>query len=121
MKILAKLIFLMLSQSFVFCGLIGSSRDESSHANIDEVVTRHLALDLDVDFEQQVLRGKVTLNMETMVKKVDEVYLDVVGIEVDKAEFLAIHDGEKLWTEVPGFNILKVNTKIGDVLQVKLP
>ena len=43
-----------------------NSKDSSSYANIDEVVTDHIKLDFVVDFDAEVFDGDVTLSMRTI-------------------------------------------------------
>ena len=83
------MVFTILSISFtqnafqnIASASLSSPRDESSYANIDEVETQHLSLDLMVDFERRMLSGSVTLKMLFVVDAVDHFYLDIKGIDV---------------------------------------
>ncbi|HEV7237749.1 MAG TPA: M1 family aminopeptidase/hydrolase, partial [Thermoanaerobaculia bacterium] len=58
-------------------------RDIHSFARPDEAVVRHLALDLDVDFEQQRLTGSATLQIETS-RDVRDLVLDTNGLAIGK-------------------------------------
>ncbi|HUP60071.1 MAG TPA: M1 family metallopeptidase [Thermoanaerobaculia bacterium] len=58
-------------------------RDIHSFARPDEAVVRHLALDLDVDFEHQRLAGSATLRIETS-SGARELVLDTNGLTIDR-------------------------------------
>lgn len=55
--------------------------DAFSFANTAEVTTRHLALDLDVDFESRRLSGTATLTIENLTGA-SQVILDTYGLEI---------------------------------------
>ena len=54
-----------------------------SYANIDEVHTTHLHLDLAVDFDRQVLQGSVLHNVHNEAG-VEQMIFDVNGLEIEK-------------------------------------
>jgi aminopeptidase N len=62
-------------------------RDVFTSSNTSEVVTRHLALDLTVDFAQQRLRGTATLELENLTGThslvLDTENLDVSSVKLD--------------------------------------
>lgn len=57
--------------------------DIHSFARPDEAVVRHLALDLDVDFERKRLAGSATLQIETSADA-RELVLDIHGLTIDR-------------------------------------
>ena len=61
---------------------IGNSKDPSSYANIDEVITEHISMDFEVDFVSSTFNGSVMLNMKTIVAGVESVFLDSAGLDV---------------------------------------
>ncbi|HUR79961.1 MAG TPA: M1 family aminopeptidase/hydrolase [Thermoanaerobaculia bacterium] len=56
-------------------------RDAFSFANVNDVTTRHLALDLTVDFESHRLAGKATLTIENLTGT-KQLILDSYGLDV---------------------------------------
>jgi len=65
--------------------------DIHSFARPDEAVVRHLALDLDVDFERRVLHGSATLSIETR-DGARELVLDTNGLTIDR---VTLDDGSE--------------------------
>ena len=58
--------------------------DNSTYANVDQVVTEHLHLDLTLDFNRKIAHGSVTLTMRALIDNLERVILD--------SRFLDIHD-----------------------------
>jgi leukotriene-A4 hydrolase len=65
--------------------------DIHSFSRPDEAVVRHLALDLDVDFEKQRLSGSATLQIETAAEA-RELVLDTNGLTIDR---VTLDDGSE--------------------------
>ena len=65
------------------------AHDYFSFANPDAFVTEHLALDLDVDFEAQELRGSAALKMRRLDPDATEIVLDTRDLRVDAVELLS--------------------------------
>ena len=57
------------------------SNDAHSYANFNEARTTHLNLDLTVDFEQKVLSGKATWDIDK-TKKAKELILDIGNLKI---------------------------------------
>ena len=57
--------------------------DEHSYSNVFDVKTTHLHLDLNVDFENQVLKGSVLHTIENLTSA-DEMIFDVYGLKIEK-------------------------------------
>ena len=58
-------------------------RDVHSFSRPDEVVVRHLALDLVVNFDRQVIAGAATLHIEN-IRGVDELFLDTRDLDIHR-------------------------------------
>ncbi len=58
-------------------------RDPHSFANHNQVVVKHLDLDLEVDFTQKQLRGKASLKIENTAKT-DTLILDTRDLKIEK-------------------------------------
>ncbi|CAI2358893.1 unnamed protein product [Moneuplotes crassus] len=56
--------------------------DRDSFANVDEVITTHFELKLEIDFDHRVLRGLQQLQMTKLAPRVDQVYLDIRDLKV---------------------------------------
>jgi aminopeptidase N len=61
-------------------------RDPHSFSRPDEVVVRHLSLDLDVDFDAKQLSGTATLTIENL-SGTDELRLDAWDLDVTSVDF----------------------------------
>ena len=99
---------------------IGNSKDSSSYANIDEVITEHIALDFEVDFDNKNFDGNVVLSMLTVADGVNSVFLDSAGLDVHKVDYQHKHEGCSIWTTVH-FNVTKPNQYLGNAIEVFLP
>jgi len=64
------------------------AHDYFSYANTEQFVTRHLALDLSVDFDQQQLRGGAVLHMERLDPQATEIILDSRGLDIDSVSIV---------------------------------
>lgn len=64
-------------------------RDYFTFANTGQFVTEHLALDLDVDFEDQAFRGYAMLTMRRLDPAAVEVILDTRELSIESAAVLA--------------------------------
>jgi leukotriene-A4 hydrolase len=65
--------------------------DIHSFSRPDEAVVRHLALDLDVDFENQRLSGSATLQIDT-TGDARELVLDTNGLTINR---VTLNDGNE--------------------------
>jgi leukotriene-A4 hydrolase len=59
------------------------AHDYFSYANTEQFLTRHLELDLTVDFDQEQLRGSAVLHMERLDPQATEIILDSRGLNID--------------------------------------
>src|SRR3954470_2193991 len=96
----------------------GPERDHHSFATPEHVRVRHLDLDLDVRFDDRVIRGTATLAVErTWADTTRPLVLDTRGLAVESAEASA--DGKAFArTE---FDLGKEDPILGRPLTVKLP
>ncbi len=53
---------------------------------------RHIAIDLDVDFEHKSIRGEATLDVVRVDKTARELALDAVGFTIEKVELASVGD-----------------------------
>ncbi len=92
-------------------------KDHHSHGNPEHVRVRHVALDLDVDFERQALRGHATLTVErTSDDRRQPLVLDSRGLRVEKVESSA--DG-RTFDAVP-FDVGKTDAILGESLTLRV-
>jgi hypothetical protein len=69
-------------------GTMGSSKDQSSYANVDQFVPTHSSFDIAIAFEDSSSSGTVTHTMTVLESNVTTVYLDVRdGLTLTRAEF----------------------------------
>jgi leukotriene-A4 hydrolase len=60
--------------------------DDHSYANPEQVLVRHLELDLTVDFKRQQLVGAVVLDLELQQPQVDTLVLDTRDLQISAVE-----------------------------------
>ena len=93
------------------------ARDYFTFANTEQFVTRHIALDLDVDFEEEVLRGSVVLNMIVLDSSADQIILDTRDIDIESVAFLLANGG----SEAASFEMGDVDAVLGAPLRIAVP
>ena len=84
------LLLVICSFQLISCGekdTYDPARDYFTFSNTDQFVTRHIALDLDVDFAEAVLRGSVVLDMIVLDSAADQIILDTRDISVERVVF----------------------------------
>ena len=64
------------------------ARDFFSFANSDQFVTRHLQLDLAVDFDAEELHGSAILQMQRIDSAATEIVLDTRDLTIERTSFL---------------------------------
>lgn len=91
-----------------------SPQDAHSYANIHEIRTKHLHLDLDVDFERKTIYGVARHEM-TRLKPTDTAVFDINGPEIQKVTL-----GQKGFEKETNFIIGNTRKYIGQPLSVKI-
>ena len=89
---LQKLVTVAVLSLLVSCGgkdEYDPARDYFTFANTDQFVTRHIALDLDVDFVAEKLRGNAVLHMTVVDRSASEIVLDTRDLDIESVVFLA--------------------------------
>jgi aminopeptidase N len=89
----------------------------NSYANVEQVRTRHIALDLTVDFRKSELSGTATLELERVDPAARQLVLDTQDLDIRKAETSA--DGE-VWLSAP-FKLGASDEVLGAPLTIELP
>lgn len=95
---------------------MGNSIDSSTYGNIEEVRTRHLELDLLVDFDTKTFSGNATHHLEVVSDNVQYAWFDTVGIDLHNVTapvddtYMQLH-----------FNVSTPNDKLGQAVRVELP
>jgi leukotriene-A4 hydrolase len=64
------------------------SRDFFTYANTGQFLTRHLELDLSVDFDRQVLTGLAVHHMERLDPDAEDIILDSRGLEIESVRLV---------------------------------
>eukprot|EP00095_Tigriopus_kingsejongensis_P012310 snap_masked-scaffold284_size223161-processed-gene-1.4 protein:Tk12310 transcript:snap_masked-scaffold284_size223161-processed-gene-1.4-mRNA-1 annotation:"leukotriene a-4 hydrolase" len=90
-----------------------SPQDPSSFANADKVKVTDVFLQLEANFQKEVLQGRVTLSLEKVDPNATEVILDSYDLKVEGAKCAS--SGKEL-----DFSVGKKNF-LGSALTVKLP
>jgi leukotriene-A4 hydrolase len=93
------------------------AHDYFTFANTEQFVTRHIALDLDVDFEEEILRGSVVLHMIVLDSSADQIILDTRDIDVDSVVFFKTNGD----TEIATFNMGESDNVLGTPLIISVP
>lgn len=91
--------------------------DYFSFANSDQYATRHLELDLVVDFDQQTLGGSAILHIERLDPAATTIVLDSRGLQIGAIEIVA--DGKK--AAPVAFDVGKTDPVKGEAIQIQLP
>ncbi|NQV87713.1 MAG: aminopeptidase, partial [Woeseiaceae bacterium] len=89
---LRKFLIVMVSVVLVSCAKedgYDPAHDYFSFANTDQFVTRHIALDLDVDFDESVLRGSVVLAIKALDTAAREIILDTRDLNIASVALIA--------------------------------
>ncbi len=89
----------------------------NSYANVQQLRTKHVALDLNVDFKKSELSGTATLELERLDPAVKEAVLDTQDLDIRKVETSA--DGE-VWLKGQ-FTLGKSDEVLGAPLTIALP
>jgi aminopeptidase N len=89
----------------------------NSYANVEQVRTRHVALDLVVDFRKSELSGTATLELERIDPALKQLVLDTQDLDIHKVETSA--DGE-VWLSAP-FKLGASDEVLGAPLTIELP
>ncbi|HZR34426.1 MAG TPA: M1 family metallopeptidase [Nevskia sp.] len=89
----------------------------NSYANVQQLRTRHIALDLEVDFKKSELSGTATLELERLDPAVKEAVLDTQDLDIRRVETSA--DGE-VWLK-GRFTLGKSDEVLGAPLTIALP
>jgi aminopeptidase N len=85
--------------------------DDHSYANIKQVKTNHIHMDMNVDFDSKQLKGEVRLDIENMAKT-DSLILDVDNLHI---QHVTLDDGSKA-----NFKIGKRDPIFGSPMLIKI-
>jgi leukotriene-A4 hydrolase len=93
------------------------SHDYFSFANSKQFVTRHLELDLDVDFDNQTLSGNAILHMERLDPGAMTIVLDSRGLQISSIQVVAGGQEVKPVT----FEVGEKDAVKGEAIRIRLP
>ncbi len=93
------------------------THDYFSFANSDQFVTRHLELDLKVDFDRRTLDGSAILHMERLDPGATSVVLDSRGLQIRGIQLAAGGMEEKPVT----FEVGEADPVKGEAIRIHLP
>ena len=93
------------------------AHDYFSFANTEQFITRHIALDLDVDFESRALRGSVVLFMNALDTSASEIILDSRDITIQSVA-IQVASGS---FEQAKFNFAQSDDVKGTPLVISIP
>lgn len=111
---------ILVSLALVSCGEKDSydpAHDYFTYANTEAFVTRHIALDLDVDFAAKELRGSATLYLDVLDPGEREIILDTRDLTIDSVVFVA---GDKT-LDAASVSIGERHDKLGAPLVIGIP
>ncbi|MEO1014623.1 MAG: M1 family metallopeptidase [Pseudomonadota bacterium] len=91
--------------------------DHFSYANFDEIAVREIALDLTLDFEARVMRGRATLSLERLDPSATRLVLDTDDLVIGSVEVL---NDDAAWA--PAAHLLGDDDPVlGAKLEIDLP
>ena len=93
------------------------AHDYFSYANTDQFITRHLELDLTVDFEKEQLRGSAVLHMERLDPLATNVVLDSRGLDISEVS-ITLGDGDMAAAQ---FMVGEEDPVLGSAVTITLP
>jgi len=93
------------------------AHDYFSFSNTREFSTRHLDLDLEVDFAATELRGSVVLHMNRLDPAAHTVVLDSRGLVIGRVQLLSVGDA----AEELQYTLGKTDPVLGQPLSIELP
>lgn len=117
---LRNLSIVTLSLCLISCGEKDNydpAHDYFTFANVDQFSTRHIALNLDVDFVEHRLRGYVLLHMNSSDDSAKEIVLDTRDLTIDSVAFVA----ENGVAEVATFELGEFDKVKGTPLVINIP
>ena len=117
---LRKFSIVILSICLVSCGEkddYDPARDYFTFANVNDLTTRHVALNLDVDFIESKLRGHVLLHMNANDESVQEIILDTRDLTIDNVAFVTANAE----AEVATFRMGEADRVMGTPLHISIP
>ena len=92
------------------------AKDYFTFANTGQFVTEHLALDLDVDFDKEELRGFAMLSMRRLDAAATEVVLDTRDLDI--ASVAVLRDGS---SSAADFSFGETDKALGTPLHIVVP
>jgi len=87
-------------------------KDYHSLSNPEQVVVKHIALDLNIDFEQKVMHGTATLDYEKVDSTARVLILDTNDLSINKVS----SNGQDI-----GFTLQSEDSFLGSALEITLP
>ncbi|MCH8249496.1 MAG: M1 family metallopeptidase [Proteobacteria bacterium] len=115
-----RILLILTMAGIVSCGSkdeYDPAHDYFSFANTGQFITRHIALDLEVDFRAEKLRGNVVLHMKMLDESAGEIILDTRDLTVERIIFIAPGGSPEPAT----FEIGEVDSIKGAPLVIALP
>ena len=79
------------SSTLSLSGTTIAGQDQHSYANLEQVVTTHVHLDLDINFNKKVLEGFVEHTLSWQDQKSKQLILDTRDLEIDKIMYNVIY------------------------------
>jgi hypothetical protein len=93
------------------------SRDHFTYANTGQFLTRHLELDLAVDFERRVLAGFVIHHLDCLDENAEILTLDSRGLQIEQVQLARA--GEEV--EALRFELAEPDPVLGQAVHINLP
>ncbi len=109
---LKKFLALVIAVTFVS---VAQAKDDHSYANLDQVISTHLTLDLTVDFDRKVLRGFAEYDIRRLVPMAGEFILDTRDLTISKVDVMG-----DTWQPAL-FTVAKADEILGSKLTITLP
>jgi len=112
-------IWAMTGLAMISLGMISPAmaRDAHSYANVDQVISTHLALDITVDFDRRIFEGAAEYDIKRLTPDNSPLILDTRDLVVHKVEVQTLDED---WRLTP-FELARADEILGAKLTVTLP
>lgn len=101
-------------------GKLQPEKDYHSFANTDEVILKHIDLDLAVDFDKKQMRGHAIMSLKYLTDKAETLVLDTRALNIEKVEVRKKTEAKQGKWKKAKFLLRKADPALGSALAIAL-